>query len=441
MDTFLSELASSLLKSQSTNEPNTDEEKSNQEPAELGDFSHLYYRPTLTPHSIARAQSRLYSHPTTVEFSKKWNLPIYYQLRFAEFCKRLDKALERVTSEGWEADVFTGEQKDAEAMREQLGFELPLFLELYDVLISMWKDNVFLRPLAHRFLRGGVQLVGRVLAFVKDGLDGNVEFGGSDGSGDTDEGKTSTFVGIPAYHWNKRVEDVAAVSWELTILEACMTHDFLEVVANTVSPQDKESRQSTHNSGSELEEIKALASDVLVESSQDISPLIMYSWSSLIVDNLTSQCCIPLSAVKGVAATYRMTNRPPPTQASPFVATILRPLKQFDATYASRTPPQIGDGWKYQVIGTVSEKYSVAVEELIATVKRTEEALKSRKTRKIMAGGMTDGQKVKLQLFLDHKEFKSHVEELGVDAEGVEGLMKLFELTKEAESLFEQTRS
>jgi len=441
VDTFLSELASSLLKSQSTNEPNTDEEKSNQEPAELGDFSHLYYRPTLTPHSIARAQSRLYSHPTTVEFSKKWNLPIYYQLRFAEFCKRLDKALERVTSEGWEADVFTGEQKDAEAMREQLGFELPLFLELYDVLISMWKDNVFLRPLAHRFLRGGVQLVGRVLAFVKDGLDGNVEFGGSDGSGDTDEGKTSTFVGIPAYHWNKRVEDVAAVSWELTILEACMTHDFLEVVANTVSPQDKESRQSTHNSGSELEEIKALASDVLVESSQDISPLIMYSWSSLIVDNLTSQCCIPLSAVKGVAATYRMTNRPPPTQASPFVATILRPLKQFDATYASRTPPQIGDGWKYQVIGTVSEKYSVAVEELIATVKRTEEALKSRKTRKIMAGGMTDGQKVKLQLFLDHKEFKSHVEELGVDAEDVEGLMKLFELTKEAESLFEQTRS
>eukprot|EP01082_Thalassiosira_pseudonana_P005647 g5361.t1 g5361 contig2:380600-383244(+) len=327
VDTFLSELASSLLKSQSTSEPNTDEEKSNQEPAELGDFSHLYYRPTLTPHSIARAQSRLYSHPTTVEFSKKWNLPIYYQLRFAEFCKRLDKALERVTSEGWEADVFTGEQKDAEAMREQLGFELPLFLELYDVLISMWKDNVFLRPLAHRFLRGGVQLVGRVLAFVKDGLDGNVEFGGSDGSGDTDEGKTSTFVGIPAYHWNKRVEDVAAVSWELTILEACMTHDFLEVVANTVSPQDKESRQSTHNSGSELEEIKALASDVLVESSQDISPLIMYSWSSLIVDNLTSQCCIPLSAVKGVAATYRMTNRPPPTQASPFVATILRPLQ------------------------------------------------------------------------------------------------------------------
>jgi hypothetical protein len=128
-------------------------------------------------------------------------------------------------------------------------------------------------------------------------------------------------------------------------------------------------------------------------------------------------------------------------QASPFVATILRPLKEFDTSYSSRTPPQIGDEWKYRVIGTVADRYSVAVEELIATVKRTEEALKSRKTRRMMAGGMSDGEKVKLQLFLDHKEFKSHVEELGVDSEHVEGLVKFRDLTQEAESLYEQTQN
>jgi hypothetical protein len=128
-------------------------------------------------------------------------------------------------------------------------------------------------------------------------------------------------------------------------------------------------------------------------------------------------------------------------QASPFVATILRPLKEFDTTYSSRNPPQIGDQWKYSVIGAVADKYSVAVEELIATVKRTEEALKSRKTRRMMAGGMSDGEKVKLQLYLDHKEFKSNVEELGVVSNHVAGLVKLGELTQEAESLFEQTQT
>lgn len=123
------------------------------------------------------------------------------------------------------------------------------------------------------------------------------------------------------------------------------------------------------------------------------------------------------------------------------MATILRPLKEFDSSYSSRTPPQIGDEWKYSVIGTVAERYSVAVEELIATVKRTEEALKSRKTRRMMAGGMSDGEKVKLQLYLDHMEFKSHVEELGVDTDRVAGLVELRDLTQEAESLYEQTQT
>lgn len=123
------------------------------------------------------------------------------------------------------------------------------------------------------------------------------------------------------------------------------------------------------------------------------------------------------------------------------MTTILRPLKEFDANYSSRTPPQIGDEWKYSVIGTVADRYSVAVEELIATVKRTEEALKSRKTRRMMAGGMSDGEKVKLQLYLDHKEFTSHVEELGVESERVAGLVKLRDLTQEAKSLYEQNQT
>ncbi|KAL7522455.1 hypothetical protein ACHAWX_007243 [Stephanocyclus meneghinianus] len=446
LDTFLSELASNLLKTTPTDDAN--EEKSSVESAELGDFSHLYYQPMITPNTIERAQSRLYSHPTTIEFSKKWNLPIYYQLRFAEFCARLDKALALVCSEGWEADVFTGDEKDNKAIRDQVGFELAIFVEVYDILTSMWKSNVFLRPLTHRFLRGAVQLVGRLLVFIKEGMDGKIEFGGNEETAEVNaesegEGEpTETVVGIPSYLWNQRVEDLAIVSWELTILDTCMTHDYLDVVAKTVCPVDSESIKSTHNSSSELEEIRSLSSELLVESSRDISPLIEHSWNKLIVDNLISQCCVPLSAVKGVAATYRMTNRPSPTQqASPFVATILRPLKEFDTTFSSRTPPQIGDGWKYQVIGTVADRYSVAVEELIATVKRTEEALKSRKTRRMMAGGMSDGEKVKLQLYLDHKEFKSHVEELDVDVERVAGLVKLRDLTQEAESLFEQTQN
>ena len=241
-------------------------------------------------------------------------------------------------NEGWQADVYTGEENNNKMIRDQLGFELPIFIELYDVLASMWRSNIFLRPLTHRFLRGAVQLIGRVLTFIKDGLDGNIEFGGNNNEVaavttetlDDKEGEPAeTVAGIPAYLWNSRIEDLAVVSWELTILETCMTHDYLDVVAKTVCPVDAESRKNTHNANAELEEIKSISADVLLESSQEISPLIDSSWNKLIVDNLITECCVPLSAVKGVAATYRMTNRPPPTQVR------LLSLLSFCSLYSS----------------------------------------------------------------------------------------------------------
>ncbi len=445
LETFLSELASSLLTPPSS--PTSAMSKSGGTTrdsqlttADIGNFSHLYYQPNLNSSSIERAQARLYSHPTTVDYYKRWNLPIYYQLRFAELTKRLDLAIQRVQQEGWQADVYSGTNVDLKEIRETLGFELPMFVELYDILLSMWKPTIFLRPLTHRFLRGAVQLIGRILSFVKDGLDGKIEFGGGNsdkmkmGGEETEEGSTETHseaIKLPSYYWNERVDDVAMVSWELTILETAMSHDYAEAIANTACPPD--------STGTDYNEIKLLASEILRESSLGIAPLVTHSWNVLIINNLTALCCTPISAVKGVAATYRMTNRPPPTQASPFVATILRPLQEFDTAYASRIPPQIGNDWKRTVVSSVSDKYSIAVEELIATVKRTEEALKSRTTRRMMVGGMSDGEKVKLQLFLDHSEFKRNLEQLlGTEwtaAGKIGGLIKLEQFTKEAEDL------
>ena len=153
-------------------------------------------------------------------------------------------------------------------------------------------------PLTHRFFRGAVQLVGRTIAFVKDGTEGSIRFGGTsgpNGSGGEDDPLS--------YLWSDRVEDVAIVAWELTILDTCMTHDYLDVVAKTVCPPDVSN--GTSNNAEELEEIRLLAAKVLVESSQSNSPLVSRSWNEVIVGTLTAKCCIPLSAVS--------RELPPPT--------------------------------------------------------------------------------------------------------------------------------
>ena len=51
------------------------------------------------------------------------------------------------------------------------------------------------------------------------------------------------------------------------------------------------------------------------------------------------------------------------------------------------------------------------------------------------AVGMSDGEKVKLQLYLDYVTFLANVEEAGINPKTVIGLSKLEELTKEGASL------
>jgi len=442
LDTFLGELAERLLS------VGSDENGSSARDS-LSPTMHV----VLDKSAIEAAQDRIYMHPKTAEFSKKWNLPIYYQLRFGECCNKLNKAVTQTQREGWIADVFSGSSEELEKLKNQAGFELPLFLELYDILLGLWKPDVILRPLTHRFLRGAVQLVGRTVSFISEGMEGRIKFGElppeepeekqQDEETKGENGNEEAILDAPPpverplarkpYSWGESEGDVGAVAWELTILESTMTHEYVDTVVGALSRSD--------TTEAEASELRSLAAEVLKEAAEQINPIIDDAWNTYITSILSTKCSGPLAAVKGVAATYRMTNRPPPTQASPFVGTILRPLKEFDDEFSSRTPMRVGNQWKEQVIRTVAERYSVAVEELIATVQRTEVTLKNRKARRTAVGGMSDGEKVKLQIFLDYKTFSEHVREIGVDPAGVEGVDKLRVLTIEGESLLERQQN
>lgn len=102
---------------------------------------------------------------------------------------------------------------------------------------------------------------------------------------------------------------------------------------------------------------------------------------------------------------------------------------QFHTEFRRRTP--IGVHWKISVVNTVADRYAAAVEELIVTVQRTEVALQNRRARRTVAGGMSDGEKVKLQLHLDCKEFVKSVQQVGLDPATVEGVSKLEKLTQD----------
>jgi len=191
---FLSELAERLL---------TVKEEETQDSDPIEDSTIL-----LSKDIIQAAQDRLYKHEITVEFEKKWNLPIYYQLRFGECCTRLNRAIARVQRDGWTAQVFTGTAQQESHIKSQVGLELSLFIELYDILLFLWQPNVVLRPLTHRFLRGAIQLLGRAVAFLQEGLEKTILFGGSTITLEKDsvpqmddDQKTSEAEGPSEYSW------------------------------------------------------------------------------------------------------------------------------------------------------------------------------------------------------------------------------------------------
>lgn len=453
LETFLSEIATILLTEVGKTD-RVDDLKTAVDDASFLDengFASLYVKPKLTNVVIEKTQARIYEHQMTKDFFKKWNLPIYYQLRFGELCSRLNHALARVQENGWETDVFSALDSKSKDIYKSKGFELPCFMELYDMMLWLWKSDVLLKPLTHRFLRATIQLIGRMMTFIDRGVNGEVKFGNIEtiksdipvdntNANSAIESKEEVITIDNTYNWGERIEHVAAVCWDLSILETCINHDYLDTIKLAVAPENHLDKKSLLIQNKELEEVRELVAEVLGESSQDISPLITKYWNETIVGILIRKCSGPLSAVKGVAATYRMTNRPPPTMASPFVSTILRPLQEFVQSISMKTPPQIGNDWPLFVIDAVALKYSSSVEELIETVQRTEEALKNRKSRRTAAGGMSDGEKVKLQLFLDYREFRKNVELIGVDADNVVGVRKLCDLTRNAESLFLQNQ-
>lgn len=432
LDKFLSELAGRLLSKQNL-DPSERTKSHRTLPVTNVETSieQLYFSPKISATTLHRAQERIYSHSKTAEFFKKWTLPIYYQLRFGDYCTRLNKAIEDTRVGGWTTEVYTGDANSANTLKNDIGFELSFFVELYDILLGFWRPDVILRPLTNRFLRGAVQLVVRSIAFIKDGLEGKLKFGKANDNnkvvylGNDPESAHSSIPQLSriSYSWGDSVSDVAAVAWELAILETCLSHEYVSTICDALGSGD--------NTISEQKEVRTLVSGVFGEASGKIRPLVEHAWNDIIVKLLVEKCSGVLAAVKGVVATYRMTNRPPPTHASPYVKTILRSLKEFSNVFSLRTPEYIGNEWQVSVLTAVTDRYGVAVEELITTVQRTEVALQNRRTRRAATGGTSDGDKVKLQLLLDFQAFCQYVQELGVDPSSIKGIAKLRTLTEE----------
>ena len=84
------------------------------------------------------------NHPQHKRFLKKWNLPVYYQIRFQEVASTVENVLS--------ANISPSSIKKRKNSIDQDSFSLHATCAVWDCSLRTWADNVFLSQLLHRLV-------------------------------------------------------------------------------------------------------------------------------------------------------------------------------------------------------------------------------------------------------------------------------------------------
>jgi len=339
----------------------------------------------------------LLASPEVDKFESRWSLPVYFQLRYQELRKALD-------------DAVSAPPK-ASALLVKSGFLLDTTQALWKSVNRCWEDGVFIHRLTHRFFKATLQLFRRYISWITSGI-----------SPDPDPSRWSP---APAVRGLLALEADLSKLIRLTSPTSPNSNSIINTICTRVEShhqqqlKDAESVRSLISAGfrgvsGELENARAqVAQSVALRVSRDCS-------SALV------------AGVPRIKQKYSMTGNAPPTGPSGYVKGVFEPLRENLEIYRRLVETQ-GDGregkdggWLVGAVGRkVVERYLSASEDLLQVVKKTEAILTrlNKKRRPTKAnGGMSDADKIRLQLRLDVEFFASELRALGGDTDSDSGV-------------------
>nr|XP_029121526.1 conserved oligomeric Golgi complex subunit 2 isoform X2 [Elaeis guineensis] len=238
------------------------------------------------------AVSRFRSEAVYVDFMKQWNVGVYFSLRFQEIAGALDSAL-MVT-----AITTTENLHDSHGKHQKL--TLKQSITLMESLRSCWSDDVLVLSYSDKFLRLSLQLLSRYSSWLSSGLAAR-------------KARSANSNSTPNTEWAKsaHIEDFIYVIHDVNFLVCELSGDYLRHVLQLLKSCSAEVldlvKQSVLEAGKSLEDLLPPVMDTMIEA-------------------IVEKSVEDLRQLKGITATYRMTNKLP-VRHSPYVSAILRPLK------------------------------------------------------------------------------------------------------------------
>ncbi|XP_011769935.1 conserved oligomeric Golgi complex subunit 2 isoform X3 [Macaca nemestrina] len=364
---------------------------------------------------------RLRAHPAYHSFNNKWNLPVYFQIRFREIAGSLEATL---------TDVL----EDAPA-------ESPYCLlashRTWNSLRRCWSDEMFLPLLVHRLWRFTLQILARYSVFVSElslrpisnespkEIKKPLVTGSKEPS--ITQGNTEDQGSGPSE--TKPVVSISRTQLLYVVADLDKLQEQLPELLEIIKPK------------LEMIGFKNFSSiTAALEDSQSSLSACVPSLSSKIIQDLSDSCFSFLKSALEVPRLYRRTNKEVPTTASSYVDSALKPLFQLQNGHKDKLKQAIIQQWLEGALSESTHKYYETVSDVLNSVKKMEESLKrlkqARKTTPTNpvgpSGGMSDDDKIRLQLALDVEYLGEQIQKLGLQASDIKSFPALAELVAAA---------
>ncbi|EJU04373.1 COG complex component [Dacryopinax primogenitus] len=363
------------------------------------------------------------SHPARKAFDRRWQLPVYFQLRWKEIVGGLEDALSGnpITGDNWE------------------GFKSPQSDAVWKALERCWSEDVFVLELGERFWRLTLQILSRYRTWLA-------------------ETAPAEILDRPALSLAEKRSASPALSGVPSRSSTPHPPTTPDATKDSGADDDETLRKDAYNiidmkhleekvwdlydriGGllEEAEEDDETAKETLQSSLAHLLSRIP-SYQTQILQILTKRCADPLRHVRSIASQYRaMSNKREPTEPSYFVPGIMRPVKLFfdKGGPGEALKGSYGSAWATEIFDDLCQRYTA----ILVDMKKTEDSLRRFKQGKKSAfslfGSSTasakeeegkDEERVKKQMFLDVTALGKDAETLGVDArtsESFKGLMQ-----------------
>ncbi|XP_076831419.1 conserved oligomeric Golgi complex subunit 2 [Brachyhypopomus gauderio] len=362
---------------------------------------------------------RLRAHASYQSFHNRWNLPVYFQLRYKEIAGSLENAV---------ADGL-------DAAPDGSHYRLQVTEVLWSCVCRCWAEHVYLPPLAHRFWKLTLQLLSRYATFLMEVLTKTP-------SSETTKDPVRPLPSSASSTSSRTSQDADSESGGPTALSTKQ----LVFIAADVDQLQEQIPEISDMIRERLEGIGfknfSLVTEALSDSKADLARSIP-TLNSRMTQHLTERSFRFLKNASEVPRLYRRTNKEMPTRASAYMDNALRPLHQLLTDSTGVVKDSIVLEWLRVTLSDCTHRYFETISDVLSSVRKMEESLKrlkqARKTAPTSTAGTSagpsDDTKIRLQLALDVEYLGEQIQMMGLQPRDITMFSSLLDLVREARDL------